>query len=177
MDSTPCPDCGSDDFTCVLAQTDDGDKELRRSCRECERRRAARARDDLKPIADRLARLLICAGLLLALLTAAADYLAIQGRPGFGWRQMTGTELGFLAVVLGLGLRRRLLGVAGFLILVVSIGADLLQIGHSPGLGWRSQLGFLVAAAMLGGGMLWRRALVRGAGLPPTRFLRRTTLR
>jgi len=176
MDSTRCPACGSGDFACVLAQTDDGDKELRRYCRECERRRAARVRDDLRPIADGLARLLIYAGLLLALLTATADHLAIPGSTGFGWRQITGTELGFLAIVLGLMMRKGLLGVGGLFILVLSIGADFLQVGHAPGLGWRSHVGFLVATAMLGGGVLWRRALGRGAGHPPPRPARRRAL-
>jgi hypothetical protein len=169
MDLTPCPACGSDDFTTVLAQTDDGDKELRRFCRECERRAAARARDELKPIADGLARVLISAGLLLALLTATADHLAIAGREGFGWRQITGTELGFLAIVLGLMMRQRILGVVGFFVFALSIGADLFEVGHVPGHGWRSQAGFLLAAAMLVGGMFWRRALERGARLPSPR--------
>ena len=173
-ESPRCPECGSDDFGCVLAQTGDGDKELRRYCRECERRSAARARDEIKPIADGLARLLICGGLLLALLTATADHLAIAGRAGFGWRQITGTELGFLAIVLGLTMRKKVLGVGGLFVFLLSLGADILQVGHAPGLGWRSQLGFLVAAAMLGGGMIWRRALERGAGLLSSRPMRRT---
>jgi hypothetical protein len=174
MDSTPCPDCGSDDFATVLARTDSGEKQLRRYCRECERRSAAQAREELRPMADRLARLLISAGILLALLTLTADHLAISGRSGFGWRQITGAEIGFLTLVLGVMLRRRFLGVAGLFILVLSIGADILQVGRAPGHGWRSQLGFALAAAMLAGGMLWRRALARGSGLPSPRPPRST---
>ena len=102
-------------------------------------------------------------------MTATADYLAISGRQGFGWRQITGTEIGFLAMVLGVMLRRGLLGVAGLFLLVLSIGADVFQLGRMPGIGWRSHLGFVLATALLAAGLLWRRELARGAGLPKAR--------
>ena len=161
MDPARCPQCGSDALVTVLSEDEAGEKQFRRYCRECQRRGAELARDEVRPIAAGLARLLIYGGVLLALLTATADYLAISGRTGFGWRQMTGAEAGFLAIVLGLVLRKGLLGVTGVFLLLLSLGADLLHVGHMPGLGWRSHLGFAVAAAMLGGGILWHRALTR----------------
>lgn len=163
MNPAICSQCGSDALVTVLSEGEAGEKQLRRYCRECQRRGAELARDELTPISAGMARLLIYGGVLLALLTVTADYLAISGRTGFGWRQVTGTELGFLAIVLGLLMRKGLLGVAGLFLLFLSIGADLLVVGHSPGLGWRSHLGFVVAAAMLAGGILWRRALTRRA--------------
>ena len=82
--------------------------------------------------------------------------------------------MAFIWVNSGLTMRKKVLGVGGLFVFLLSIGADILQVGHAPGLGWRSQLGFLVAAAMLGGGMIWRRALERGAGLLSSRPMRRT---
>lgn len=161
MDPARCPQCGSDALVTVLSENEAGEKQLRRYCRDCQRRGAELAREELRPITAGIARLLIYGGVLLALLTVTADYLAISSHSGFGWRQLTGTELGFLAIVLGLLMRKGPLGVTGLFILVLSIGADLLDVGHSPGLGWRSHLGFVVAAAMLAGGILWHRALTR----------------
>jgi hypothetical protein len=149
----------------VVCESDGGATELRAYCRECNRRRAKQARDKLRPIAQSLALLLVYAGFLLALLTATADHLAISGRPGMGWRQFVGAELGLLAIVMGLSLRKGLLGTAGVFLLVLSIGADLLNVGHAPGLGWRAYLGFVCAVAMIAVGTAWRRALARGAGL------------
>jgi hypothetical protein len=169
MHSANCPGCGSDALVTVLTENTEGTRQLRRYCRECERRRAEQAREELRPTAKGVARLLVYGGILLALLTVTADYLAISGRSGFGWRQITGTEIGFLAIVSGLFLRKGLLGVAGLFLLVLSIGADLLHIGHVPGPGWRSHLGFVVAAALLAGGVLWSRKLAHGAGLPRPR--------
>jgi hypothetical protein len=162
-----CPDCGADALVTVVSETGGGGTRLRRFCRECDRRRAERAREDLQPIAQSVARLLLYGGFLLALLTATADHVAISGRPGFGWRQLVGSELGFLAIVLGLLLRKGLLGTAGVFLLVLSIGADLLEIGHVPGFGWRSYLGFICAAAMIAAGTAWRRALAHAVAARP----------
>lgn len=165
MNPSTCPHCGSDAFVTVLSKDDADGKQLRRYCRACQRRAAERAREELRPIAAGLARLLVYGGVLLALLTAMADHLPISGGTGFGWRQITGAELGFLAIVFGLAMHRGFLGVAGLFLLPLSIGADLLRVGHAPGFGWRSRLGFVVATALLAGGILWRRALARGS--PP----------
>jgi hypothetical protein len=169
MDPANCPVCGSDALVTILVEDEEHGRRLRSYCRECERRQAEQARDEVRPLAEGLARLLVYGGVLLALLTATADYLAISGRSGFGWRQITGVEVGFLAIVLGLALRKGLLGMAGLFLLVLSIGADLLHIGHFPGLGWRSHVGFVVATALLVGGFFWHRALQRGKGLPRPR--------
>jgi hypothetical protein len=79
-----CPNCGMDVVVTVVSDTGGSGRELRQFCRECERRRTERERDQLRPMAQGLARLLLYGGFLLALLTATADDLGISGRPGFG---------------------------------------------------------------------------------------------
>jgi hypothetical protein len=95
------------------------------------------------------------AGILLILLTLAVDRLSLSGRTGFGWWQITGTELGLLCLVVGLIIGRGLLGMAGLFILVLSVGADLLHVGHAPGLGWRSHTALILSTLLLAGGMVW----------------------
>jgi hypothetical protein len=149
----------------VLSKSHEG--ELRQFCKECERRRLWNERSGLREIASGLARLLIYAGILLLALTLTVDRLSISGRAGFGWRQITGTEVGILSIVLGLLIGRGLLGMAGLFLLVLSLGADLLHLGHAHGLGWRKQTALAVASLLLAGGMLWQRALKKGDPSPP----------
>ena len=163
MDEARCPECNSNPLATVLSMDDSGERVLRTYCPACGRPQARRDRAALLFALEILPRVLVYGGIVLAILTATADYLAISGNTGFGWRQMLGSEMGFLAIALGLLLRRGLLGVAGMFLLVLSIGADLLEVGHVPGYGWRSGLAFFVAAAMLVGGVVWRRALMRRA--------------
>jgi hypothetical protein len=166
MDAPRCPVCGSLSLVTVVSETDEGS--LRQFCRDCDSRRRWYERSGVRHIASGSARLLIYAGVILTLLTITADRLSISGRSGFGWRQITGAEVGFLCVVLGLLLRAALLGMAGLFLLVLSLGADLLRVGHSPGLGWRKQLALVLATVLLAVGMLWQRALRRRAvGFPP----------
>jgi hypothetical protein len=169
MEPTTCPTCGADQLATVLVEDSDGGRSLRSYCRQCEQRRAELERDELRPLASGLARVLVFGGVLLAVLAATSDYLSISGRTGFGWRQMLGSELGFLATAMGLMLRRGLIAAAGLFLMVLSIGADWLHIGHVPGLGWRSHLAFAIATVLLFVGVVWGRALARGAGLPEPR--------
>jgi len=46
---------------------------------------------------------LIAVGALLALIAVGADALGLGGHPGFGWKQILGTVVGF--AVAGFGLR------------------------------------------------------------------------
>ena len=166
MDAPQCPVCGSAALATIVSE--DGAGALRQFCRDCDRRRRWYERSGVRHIASGSARLLIYAGVILTVLTITADGLSISGRSGFGWRQITGAEIGFLCIVLGLLIRGALLGVFGIFLLTVSLGADLLRIGHSPGLGWRKQLALVLATALLAAGTLWQRALRRrAAGFPP----------
>jgi hypothetical protein len=44
----------------------------------------------------------LVAGVLLFLVSAAADSLGIGGAPGFGWKQIVGTVAGVVAAAVGL---------------------------------------------------------------------------
>ena len=169
MDSATCPVCGADRLATVLVEDPDGGRSLRSYCKRCEQRRAEHERDELRPLASGLARVLVFGGVLLAGLAATSDYLSISGRTGFGWRQMLGSELGFLTTATGLMLRRGIVAAAGLFLMALSIGADWLHIGLVPGLGWRSHLAFAIATVLLCTGVYWGRALARGAGLPEPR--------
>jgi hypothetical protein len=51
-------------------------------------------------------RLMLVAGLLLALASLFADPLGLGGTPGFGWKQALGLLVGAALVVLGVWPRR-----------------------------------------------------------------------
>ena len=161
MDPARCPLCGSDALATVVSTDASDARQLRTYCLACQSRGIEEERNERRWLGTMLARLLFYGGVVLALLTATADYLPLSGRTGFGWRQITGIELGCLAIVLGLLARKGLVGIGGLFLLLLSIGADLLHVGLTPGFGWRSRTGIVVATAMLVGGILWRRALER----------------
>jgi hypothetical protein len=124
-------------------------------CKECERRRLSDEQRNLRAIRSYAARLLTYAGALLILLTLLADRLPIAGQSGFGWRQITGIEVGAVCFFIGIVTGRGLIVIGGILLVILSGGADLLQLGHAPGLGWRSQTVLVVACVLLIVGMLW----------------------
>ena len=157
MSNLKCPVCGTESLTTVVSRTHEG--ALQQVCLECERRRRAQERSGVRQIASGTARLLVYGGILLALLALTVDRLSLSGQTGFGWRQITGTEMGLLGVVLGFLVGRGLLGVAGLFLLVLSLGADLLHVGHAPGLGWRSHTALAFASLLLAGGLLWQYVL------------------
>ncbi len=161
MDSARCPQCGSDALATVVRTDASGEKQLRTYCRACQARLAEQDRNELRWLGTMFARLLVYGGIVLAVLTVTADHLNISGHSGIGWRQITGVEVGCMAILLGLLARRHFVSVAGLFLLLLSIGADLLRVGHAPGFGWRSRTSFILATAMLVGGILWRRALER----------------
>jgi hypothetical protein len=84
-------------------------------------------------------------------------------------------DLGLITIILGIALRKGFLLTAGAFLLVLSIGADLLAVGHEPGVGWREVVGFVGAAVMVSAGTAWRRALAKGKGLFPYRRAHRLT--
>jgi hypothetical protein len=161
MEAMRCPVCGTDSVETVLREEGDGERVLHQFCRECARRQESEVKYRNRRLAASLATPMTYVGLLLVLLALVADLLAISGRSGFGWRQMTGAEVGFLCVFLGLMLRRALLGTAGLYLLVLSLLADLLKVGHAPGAGWRAQAALGVGTATLAAGLYLRRRLTR----------------
>jgi hypothetical protein len=164
MDPRKCPVCGTASLVTVFSRGPEGLP--RQLCTECERRHLWNERSGPREIARGWARLLISAGILLTLLTLTVDHLSISGHPGFGWRQITGTEVGILSLILGFVTGRGLLVMAGFFLLALSLGADLLHLGHAPGLGWRKQTALVLASLLIAGGMLWQRAVRRADASP-----------
>ena len=157
----PCPVCGTDSLVTILREGSDGDRQLSQFCRECTRRSESEARSRHRQIVAGLASPLTYSGIVLLTLAITADHLSISGRSGFGWRQIAGAEVGFLCVVLGVLLQRAFLGTAGLFLLVLSLLADLLALGHSPGLGWRKQSALVVGTVLVGAGLFLRRRLGR----------------
>jgi hypothetical protein len=154
-----CPVCGSQSVGPVMSTSP---AESRRwVCRECERRRLSREQSNLRALGSYAARLLIYAGASLILLTLLADRLPIAGRSGFGWRQITGVEAGALCFFIGIVAGRALMVICGVLLLILSGGADLFEVGHAPGFGWRSQTVLAVSCLLVIVGMLWELAMRR----------------
>jgi hypothetical protein len=162
VSAAPCPVCGTDSLVTILREGDDGDRQLRQFCEECAKRSDSEARSQQRQSAAGLAAPLTWSGILLLMLAITADHLSISGRSGFGWRQVTGAEVGFLCVVLGLLLQRAFLGTAGLFLLVLSLLADLLALGHAPGPGWRTQVALVAGTVLVAAGLFLRRVLRRG---------------
>ena len=167
MSAARCAVCGTDSLVTILREGDDGERQLRQFCKECARRADAEARSRQPRLAASFAGPLTWSGILLLALALTADYLSISGRSGFGWRQLTGAELGFLCVVLGVLLQRAFLGTAGLFLLVLSLLADLLALGHAPGPGWRTKAAFLAGTVLVAAGLTLRRGPRRPASPGP----------
>ena len=166
MEAMRCPVCGTASVETVLREDGGGERVLHKFCRECARRREAELRYRHRRMAASLATPISYVGLLLVLLALVADHVAISGRSGFGWRQMAGAEVGFLCDFLGVMLQRALLGTAGLYLLVLSLLADLLKVGHAPGAGWRAQAALGVGTATVAAGLYLRRMLTRPPSVP-----------
>jgi hypothetical protein len=163
MSAARCPVCGTDSLVTILREGADGDRQLRQFCRECARRGDSEVRSRQPRIAASFAAPLTWSGIFVLALALTADYLSISGRSGFGWRQVTGAELGFLCVVLGVLLQRAFLGTAGLFLLVLSLLADLLALGHAPGSGWRTKAALVAGTIMVAAGLTLRHVLGRRA--------------
>jgi hypothetical protein len=142
-----------------MTEDEPGERRAQDFCLECAetqpgpRPRTARVLLALAPSA------LIRGGALLALLTLFADELGIRGKRGFGWRQIAGSEAGALILVLGAFLRSGWLTISGLALLILSLGADHLRVGRTPGTGWRELLALALALAAVGVGLLWQRRM------------------
>jgi hypothetical protein len=166
MVTRKCPVCATESLVTVVSRSSEGG--LRQICSECERRRLWNERSGVRQIARGWARLLIYAGILLTFLTLTVDRLSISGHAGFGWRQITGTEVGILGLIVGFLAGWELLETAALFLLVISVGADVLHLGHAPGLGWRKQIALVLATLLIVGGLLWQGAVRKADARPPS---------
>jgi hypothetical protein len=158
----------------IVGEDDWGSREAQALCLECaEKEPLPRSHAGRAALAALAPRLLIRVGAAIAVLAVTADHLGISGKSGFGWRQLAGGEVGTLILAIGVLLRSGVATLTGLFVIVLSLGADLLRVGHSPGIGWRQQLALPLAAACVAAGLVWRRVQQRrrpagaGTSLPP----------
>jgi hypothetical protein len=160
-----CASCGRPASVTIVVEDDWGSRTGRALCLECaEKQPLPRSHAGRAALAALAPRLLIGIGAAIAVLAVTADHLGISGQRGFGWRQLAGGEVGTLLLVVGVLLRSGVATLAGLLVIVLSLGADLLRVGHSPGIGWRQQLALPLAAVCVAAGLVWRRLQRRRRG-------------
>lgn len=153
-----CASCGRPASVTFVVEDDWGARTAQEFCLECaEKRPPVRSHAGRAALAALAPRWLIRVGAAIALLALSADYLGIAGRQGFGWRQLAGGEAGTLVLVVGVLLRSGVTTLAGLVLIALSLGADLLRVGHSPGIGWRQQLALPLAALCVAAGLALRR--------------------
>jgi hypothetical protein len=153
-----CASCGRPASVTFVVEDDWGSRSSQAFCLECaEKRPPMRSHAGRALLAAAAPRWLIRIGAAIALLALSADYLGIAGKQGFGWRQLAGGEVGTLVLIVGVLLRSGVTTLVGLVLMALSLGADLLRVGHSPGIGWRQQLALPIAALSVAAGLLWRR--------------------
>lgn len=151
-----CVSCGQPAIVTVVGDAGAGRPTRREYCLDCAGRRHESAGMGTV-VSPFLPSLLIKGGAVIGLLSLLADYLHIAGKSGFGWKQIAGTEIGALALTLGAFLRMGFLTVGGLVLVVISLGADYLGVGHSEGLGWKQLIALPISVACVVAGLLWQR--------------------
>lgn len=168
-----CVSCGRPALVTVMGDAGGAFPVPREYCLECVERRQEPAGSVGQAVTPFLPSLLIRGGALIGILALAADYLQIAGKSGFGWKQIAGAEVGVLAVTLGAFLRVGFLTVGGLVLVALSLGADYLGVGHSPGLGWKQQIALPLSVICVVVGLVWQRREARqressvSPGTPP----------
>lgn len=157
----PCVSCGRPALVTVMGDAGGAFPVPRHYCLECAERRQEPSGSVGQAVTPFLPSLLIRGGALIGILALAADYLQIAGKSGFGWKQIAGAEVGVLAVTLGAFLRVGFLTVGGLVLVALSLGADYLGVGHSPGLGWKQQIALPLSVICVVVGLLWQRRETR----------------
>ena len=156
--ATPCASCGRPASVTIVVEDEWGSRSSQEFCLECaEKQPPPRSHLGRVALSTLAPWLLIRLGAAIALLAVTADYLGIAGQRGFGWRQLAGGEVGTLVLVVGVLLRSGLTTLVGLVLITLSLGADLLRVGHSPGIGWRQELALPLAAVCVAAGLIWRR--------------------
>jgi hypothetical protein len=174
-DTAPAPDpcgncelCGQPALVRILVDYAGSERVERRYCLVCADKREVGP----EVISPFLPRLLVWSGVVIGVVSVSADFLGISGSGEFGWRQVAGTELGALLMVVGVMVRRAVVSIGGMVLLALSIGAEWFRVGHSPGVGWRQGAALAVSAVLIGSGLLASRrrgpAPTGGAGTPPS---------
>jgi hypothetical protein len=147
----------------IVTEDPPGQRQTQDFCLECAEKQPGPQPGTGRVLLSLAPSLLIRGGALLALIGLFADELGIRGRQGFGWRQIAGSEAGALVLVVGAFLRSGWLTTGGLALLVLSLGADHLRVGRTPGAGWRELLAVALGAGAVAVGLLWQRWLRRQA--------------
>lgn len=102
---------------------------------------------------------LLVVGVVLMIVSLAADRIGIGGAPGFGYKQSLGSVVGAFVTAAGFYLasgNRKLTGTlllaGGAILLVVSLIADMIGLGVNAGFGYNQMIGSVtgVIAAVIG---------------------------
>jgi di/tricarboxylate transporter len=95
------------------------------------------------------AALLAILGLIILVLSIGADFFAFGRAEGFGWKQMSGVLCGAVLVLIGAVVRTQTVALAGLILGGLSLLADWLRFGKSPGFGGEQTLGTLLGVILL----------------------------
>jgi len=107
------------------------------------------------------AAILLCVGLFVLVISAAADWLAFGSSEGFGWQQLLGLGLAGILLLIGAVVRIPTLSVIGLFIGLLTVLADWLGLGNAPGFGWHQVSGSLLGAALIAAGLVVARTMAR----------------
>jgi len=106
---------------------------------------------------------ILCAGLIVLVLSLSADMLAFGKSEGFGWQQQTGLAIGASIFLIGAIVRVATLALIGLIAVVLALLADWLAFGSGSGFGAQQVAGVLLGTAILLVG-LWRASATSGGG-------------
>ena len=112
------------------------------------------SRDDLPDQHRRnRAALFVLVGLIVLVLSVGADFFHFGQAEGFGWKQMTGLFCGIALVVLGSIIRSQTVALTGLIMGGLTLLADWLGFGSSPGIGWQQMAGILLGTVLVLAGL------------------------
>lgn len=148
----PCCRCGSEPRVRVLTGYVNRDPQYEDLCLICADR-DPQSYPDMIGTGDRARQhgvfLLLLFGLSLGILGVLADHLGISGNTGFGLYQVLGVIIGAVCVLTGTMLRVHALSLSGAVLFAVSLCADLVGIGGTPGMGIKQLTVIFVAIVLI----------------------------
>ena len=145
-DRRPCDKCGQPAL--VHITSDRGQSAaMRHLCLEC-----AAAEDS--PASTRGGRLNVAAlyltvGLMILVLSAAADHLRLGLQEGFGVWQITGLAIGGALLLVGALIRAATVLVIGLAACLLTALADSIRLGGNPGFGAEQIIGCVVGGILI----------------------------
>jgi hypothetical protein len=141
-----CQICGQEARVHVTSEQT-GQATVRHLCISC-----AAARSDIEQ--ERYSAInhgfvMICIGVFITLMSVFADSLRFGKSAGFGELQWTGLVLAIVLLLSGLVLRTLTVLMTGAVLGGITLLADWLSFGNSPGFGGQQVLGVILGSAMI----------------------------